>query len=342
VRRDLAKALMRAKSISALTVVIVAISILLIVLLGSQGEPTVVSVIGGLGSEVVFVLIGVVISLILVPTLDEELWTTDADDLRGTVPPTRLAEGIRAAVIAINGPETGEPMYREAFQPLLGARGLGEVRRDMRYQATITELDDHYSVVTDLTCFMVVPAGTETIGVSFAASASALNSEYGRSAVISRELVEPLVGRSWEEQVRELEDGVNLEINGEQVSRQGDIQFLASSVAAGSSDVARFNFKVVASERQRDVYARLQTRFWLPLGAAEFPVVLGDYFCFGNLDLSLGLNSERDLDIRARVFLAGSGQSQYHKAATGGRVLVHSDKGLLWPGSGAILTWNPA
>lgn len=309
--------------------------------------------------QIAIVVLGICISVWLLPEEPHRIWKVEVKDLAETVPADHLRDTlIKVADARVVQFRSKVPLndlsalWRHAIHDLdVVCCDASRIVRDLTYEISLTPQSvGPPKVETTIAATRCIPDAGDFVWFSFCSSQDALEHEFGLQpeGCIAREIVDPTPEESgdlslWKQRVEGENYSVSLRVDGSTVesSSQGWKQ---DSTNGRDWAVFRTYFPS-ESLREVPVKTRLSIHFFAEPGQHRFPVKFTSYWVLGATTVEFKVSSPGALLEMDEYFSAmgRSVDSQFRRTGSGSvYVISTSEDSVLAPGSGAVFTWvNP-
>lgn len=308
--------------------------------------------------QVAIVVLGICVSVWLLPEEPHRLWNVTDRDLADTVPPSKLRDTLRTVATAVDLQEGSasdaidlDHLWHQAISDLDAARrDASRIVRDVNYSIRISPREEEPPwIKTTIAATRCIPRATESVWFSFCSSQEALDEEFRRHSegCISRELADLRPSEQgdldkWQERVETYARDVIFDLDSE---RQKPIRIYAWPEGKGAEDV---NWRVVRVEfpagqiAHRPVPTMLTIEFEADPGQRRYPVKFSAYWVLGPTQVTFEVLSTEAVVEKDEYFSAATRPLEIHydEGHSGnGYSIRASENTVLPPGSGAVFTW---
>lgn len=300
--------------------------------------------------QVLLVVVGILVSVMVLPEAPHRLWNVTAADLAETVPSPHLLDASRTIALAIarqvDGPVPQAVIARVWNEALSGLGTIiddpSRVLIDLSYRIHVTPQPGSLPIVDSaLSAVRCVPGAKDgQVWFSFCSNLEALDREFAEQTTgcLQRELVDRREGESLDEWVSRIADyRVQLVVDGMAAGRR------PSEVIAGDGwRVVRAPFEA-GPLTESFLPTELSVEFHADPDERRFPVKFSSYFVVGATQVTFDV-----VDSRAKVICdeylayASRGVTLLHHTSlrgSGYRVRASADS-VLPPGAGVVFTWE--
>lgn len=304
--------------------------------------------------QISIVVLGICISVWLLPEEPHRLWNVTDRDLADLVPPAKLRDTLRTVATAVDLQEGSaadaddlDHMWQQAIADLDAARrDASRIVRDVTYSIRISPRSDEPPwVKTTIAATRCVPGAGESVWFSFCSNQEALDEEFMRhgEGCIGREIVDLRPSEEgdldkWQERVETYE--VLFDLDNE---RKKPLRTYAWPDAPEERDwrVVRVEFPAGQIAR-RPVPTMLTMEFEADPGQRRYPVKFSAYWVLGPTQVTFEVLSPEAVVDKDEYFSAATRPLEIHydEGRSGkGYSIRASENTVLPPGSGAVFTW---
>ncbi len=304
--------------------------------------------------QIAVVVLGICISIWLLPEEPHRLWNVSAHDLAETVPPARLRDTLRTVAEAVDLQEGSRAssadlalMWDQAIADLDATRrDASRIIRDVTYAIRITPREDEPpSVKCTIAATRCVPGVGETVWFSFCSNQDALDHEFvrHREGCIGREVVDLRPSEDgdldkWQERVEGYQ--VVLDLDHE---RQEPRRWVALSGNTDGRDWRVIRVEFPSGEiASQPVPTQLTIWFEADPGQRRYPVKFSAYWVLGPTQVTFEVLSAEAVVDKDEYFSAATRPLEVHHDVSpegNGYSIRASEDTVLPPGSGAVFTW---
>jgi len=302
--------------------------------------------------QVLLVLVGILVSVVVLPDTPHRLWNVTPRDLADTVPSPHLLDASRAVAEAIALQAEGplpETVIAALWEDAL--HGIGDViddpshiLLDLSYRIQVTPGEDSPPVVvTSISSTRCVPQAKDgRVWFSFCSNLEALSGEFSEhgNGCVGRELIDRSPGESLESWASRVSDyQIDLTVDGKAAARYAHEQ-----VSGEGWRVLRVPFEA-GKLGEQFVPVEIVVEFHADMGQRRFPVKFSAYFVEGATQVTFEV-CDPDADVVCDEYLASAARSvtvipTRTLRAVGYRIRASAGT-ILPPGAGVVFSWENA
>lgn len=310
--------------------------------------------------QVLLVIVGILVSVIVLPDTPHKIWNVKAQDLADTVPRHHLFTASRSIALAIDiethqGPEPSK--LPEEFVKDVWEESLLAVERyidqpsdivfDLEYNIRITpSLDDpkFYHIQTTNVSKRCIPnAEDEQIWFSFCSDGRALEAEYRKHSVgcIAREMVEAIPGETYEQWVKRVDGfSVTVMMGGKLYEPLDSVFYSIGTTKDNGSWIGRVTFPV---DKLITTYCdiKLISEYYATQESRTFPIKFSTYAVAGLKDLTFEVQGDVNIQYD-EYFAAWDKDIDFVRppSLNSNCVTIQAPEVIFPPGVGAVFTWT--